>query len=667
MKKTFSILLALAMMASLTNCAHQSSRTDASGAPISTDPDAPQVTLKEVESFRLSDPEGPKVTDEELEQIPVEINPLVQKWIDYFQGKGRPHMERYLARSTRYMKLMKKILRQNGLPEDLVYIALIESGFSSKATSRAAAVGYWQFIKGTGKRYGMEISPLVDERRDPVLATQAAAEYFKGLYSVFGSWYLAMASYNVGENRVKREVMNHLTRDFWELARKRRFPKETINYIPKFIAAKLIGNNPEKYGFTEIEWLTPIEFEHVKVDRPVNLKAMAAKMDIDYDDLKQLNPKFKGEVAPLKGHSLELRVPPGQTQTGLVAAQASFVDRVEYIADAGETETYKVRSGDSLSTIARKYRTTIAWLRDVNDLKNGRKLRIGQRLSVPDRNGKKPTVVKYVAKAEKPEPAVEKESSEQATKAPEIVTKKGVFYVVQSGDTLSAIADDYNSSVEELRRMNKMSRGSVLRAGMKLRVPKDEGLPIDPSGTKAPENNVADNDRDDERNAPPVPMPAPLAKEPPTGNASVISENREPQSSDMPAHVVRPGDNLTTIAKKYGVTIQSIRKVNNLKKRSVLKVGSRLVIPADARPQTRSGNSSKNRRVVTGPSRTEISMRKAHRPRIHIVRRGENLTQIAEKYNVSLGALRVENNRVRSGGKLFIGSKLLIPSAQASR
>jgi membrane-bound lytic murein transglycosylase D len=675
MKKLFSILLALAMTASLTNCAHNVPQAN-NPAVVETNPDAPQVTLREVESFRVTDPEGPKVVDEELEQIPTEINPLVEKWIAYFQGKGRPHMERYLARSTRYMKLMKKILRQNGLPEDLVYIALIESGFSSHATSRAAAVGYWQFIKGTGKRYGMEINALVDERRDPVLATQAAAEYFKGLYSVFGSWYLAMASYNVGENRVKREVMNHLTRDFWELARKRRFPKETINYIPKFIAAKLIGNNPEKYGFTEIEWLTPIEFDHIKVDRSVNLKNMAAKMEIDYDDLKQLNPKFKGEIAPVKqGVGLELRVPIGATQTALVAAQASFVDKVEYIADAGETEMYKIRSGDSLSTIARKYHTTVAWLRDVNDMKNGRKLRVGQRIAVPDRSGRKNTT-KYVAKAEKPEkqPEVEKESSEKAMVNPEIVTKKGVFYVVQAGDTLSAIADDYSSSVEELRRMNKMSRGSVLKAGMKLRVPKDEGLPADPSGAKATEQ-VADADKEDDSKAPVVAKSVKTDSDSAAATGSgganstekVLVDSREPQSSgrDYPAHVVRPGDNLTTIAHKYGVSIQSIRKANNLKKRSVLKVGSRLVIPSEDRPQSRNNGNKSRHNIVVGPSKAEISMRKAHRPRIHIVRRGENLTQIAEKYNISLNALRGENRKIQ-GGKLFIGSKLLIPVANAA-
>jgi membrane-bound lytic murein transglycosylase D len=570
--------------------------------------DLPIVKLKEVDSFRVTDPEAPKIVAEEFEQIPVEINPLVEKWIDYFQGRGRPHMERYLARSTRYMKLMKTILAKNGLPEDLVYIAMIESGFSSKATSHAAAVGYWQFIRGTGKRYGLEISSMVDDRRDPVVSTQAAAEYFKGLYSVFGSWYLAMASYNVGENRVKREVMNHMSRDFWVLAHKKRFPKETINYIPKFIAAKLIGNNPEKYGFTEIDYMTPIEFEHIVVKKPVNLKLMAEKMNLDYDDFKQLNPKFKGEIAPLKGSELELRIPIGQRDLALASAQASFVDKVVYIADAGETVIYNVRSGDSLYSIARRYRTTVAWLKDTNDLKNGRKLRIGKRLMVPDRGGKSARVV---AKADK-RPR-QKEDTEKASKSPELVTSKGVFYLVQSGDTLSGIADDYNSTVEELRRMNKMSRGSILKAGMKLKVPKDEGLPKELAGAK-------------------------LEK---------LAGSREPQAVvrlNDDGHLIRPGDNLTSISKKYGVSIQAIRKANRLGKRAILKVGARLVIP------------------VPRQSRREGT--RVHRAKFHVVKRGENLHRIASKYNVPISAL-VSKNSINKNSKLFVGAKLMIPNAMA--
>lgn len=583
--------------------------------------ETPLVSLREVDSFRVTDPEPPKVVDSELDSIPTEVNPLVEKWIAYFQGKGRKHMERYLSRSTRYSKLMKKILRENGLPEDLIYIALIESGFSHKATSRAAAVGYWQFIRGTGRRYGMEINALIDERRDPVLSTQAAAEYFKGLYSVFGSWYLAMASYNVGENRVKREVMNHYTRDFWELAKKKRFPKETINYVPKFIAAKMIGNNPEAYGFTDVEYMTPVEFEHIKVDRPVNLRLMAEKMGLEYDDLKQINPKFKGEIAPLKGNALELRVPIGQTQVALAAANQSFVDKVEYVADAGETQIYKVRSGDSLYSIARKYRTTVAWLRDVNDIQKGRKLRIGQRLAVPDKAGRKPVAMKQVARTEKRE-----DDEQKATMSnPEVVTAQGVFYVVQPGDTLSAIADDYDSSVEELRRMNKLSKRSVLRVGLRLKVPKDEGkgLPSDPGNESGGKMKP------------------------------VASSVREPSSASKQTHVVRPGENLTVIAKKYGVSIQEIRRENKLGRRSVLRVGSRLTIPSGG-PQS----SQPSKKAVT------IAKRQKAKSKVHVVKRGENLSVIAEKYQVPVSALKDKNN-INRANKLFVGTRLMIPIASA--
>lgn len=607
------------------------------------------ATVKEVESFHVNDPEPntPKVVDQELETIPVEMNERVEQWIRYFQGRGRPHMERYLARSTRYMGLMKRILRQNGLPEDLIYIALIESGFSSRATSRAAAVGYWQFIRGTGKRYGLEINSMVDERRDPVLATQAAAEYFKGLYSVFGSWYLAMASYNVGENRVKREVMNNYTRDFWELARKRRFPKETINYVPKFIAAKIIGNNPEKFGFTEIDYEKPIEFELIKVQHALNLKTMAEKMGLEYDDFKQLNPKFRGEIAPPKGNgALELRVPAGMRDVGLIAARDAMVEKVEFIADAGETQTYKVRSGDSLHTIARKYRTTVAWLRDTNDIKAGRKLRVGQRLQVPDRSSG-PAKQTVVAKAK---PAPQKvEDQDKAAPNPEIVKNGVVYYLVQPGDTLSAIADDYDSTVNELRKMNKLTKGQVLKAGMRLKVPKDDGLPSDPSAVAS-------------------------------GGAGASKETPSVTGSSE-RHVVKAGENLTTIAKRYGVSIKALREVNELNNRSVLKVGASLVIPqvegqsglSNERGARRpaSGSIKSNRgnaqaRVVNSELKAKrIKSLKAKLSRIHVVRDGENLTQIASRYGVSVRGLK-QKNQLGAGSKILIGSKLLIPIAEAS-
>ncbi len=470
------------------------------------------ILLQDIDSFRLADPEPPVVKDKEFDEIPVEVNPKVQQWMAYFQGKGRKHMTRYLGRSTRYSSLMKRILRQNNMPEDLIYIALIESGFSSVATSRAAAVGYWQFIRGTGRRYGLEINKLIDERRDPVLSTQAAAAYFKELYGIFGSWYLAMASYNVGENRVLREVRRNYTRNFWEIARKKRLPKETINYIPKFIAAKIIASDPAKYGFDEVEYEKPIEFEHVTVDQPVNLKLMAQKMSMDYEELKKLNPKFRGEIAPLKQGKLELRVPFGQTSLAMNAAKDSFTTKVELIADNPDTTTYKVRRGDTLSTIARRFHTTQANLRDLNDLRKRQRLKVGSYLQVPER--------------------VPHQSSKQVAKSS--AAEGHSTHVVRSGESLSTIARKYGVSVQALRKANNLRRRSVLRAGNKLVIP----------GVTKPMN--------------------------------VESRHGD---SDIIVHVVRRGETLQNIARRYRVPIHMITRQNRLPRGSKLSLGSRLHIP----------------------------------------------------------------------------------------
>lgn len=416
----------------------------------------------DLEKFRVKDSEkqSAKVTEnQELESIPIEINEKVEMWIRYFQGRGRPHMERYLARSTRYEALMKKVLRDNKLPEDLFYIALIESGFSSSARSHASAVGYWQFIRGTGKRYKLDINKMVDERRDPVLATQAAAEYFRDLYSIFNSWYLSMAAYNVGEGRVIKVVRKYKTRDFWELSRhKRALPAETDNYVPKYIAAKLIAKNPDKYGFEGIDYMTPIEFDHVTLKEPVNLRLMAEKMNFNYEDFKDLNPKFKGEIAPLdKNNTLSLRIPAGTMEVAMAAASASVASLVDFVPDQVETQYYKVKRGDNLGSIARRYRTTVAYLRELNDFPRKKTIRVGQRIIVPDRT---PLIERRSTKGGK-----KKSSSSKVTTTSDI-------YVVKRGDTLASIANKFDLSVIELSKANGIKRKSKLRAGARLSIPR---------------------------------------------------------------------------------------------------------------------------------------------------------------------------------------------------
>lgn len=508
--------------------------------PTSPQADADQVdsapAVKDLQSYHLNEPEAPAVVVQEFENIPTEVNPMVDKWIGYFQGKGRRHMERYLSRSTRYEKLMKKVLRENGLPEDLFYIALIESGFSSSAVSHASAVGYWQFIRGTGKRYGLEISKVVDERRDPVLATQAAAEYFKGLYSMFGSWYLSMASYNVGENRVKKEVNKHETRDFWELSRKSRLPKETLNYIPKFIAAKMIAKDPEKYGFVELDYLAPIEYDTISLDKPVNMRVMAEKMNYNYEDFKALNPKFKGEVASLKANLLELRIPVGQRELAITAASESVADSVEYIADA-DTQAYKIRRGDTMGGIARRFRTTVAYLRDLNDLPRKRRLKVGSTIYVPDRRPLRDRGDRVAKTRTLPAKAVAgTELSKEGTK----------YHVVQSGDNLSTIARRYGTTIADLSRANNIQRGYLLKIGMKLKIP------------------GSDAGGSDEKSEP--------------NNKSAAEPGRSGQHRTL-IHVVKRGENLGGIAEKYKVAVRDLKKRNRIRNPASLMAGARIIIP----------------------------------------------------------------------------------------
>lgn len=404
-----------------------------------------------IEHFRVSEVAAENVVTpvhkiEELEIIPTEINESVEKWIRYFQGRGRPHMERYLLRSTRYEALMKKVLRDNKLPEDLFYVALIESGFSSQAFSHASAVGYWQFIRGTGKRYKLKINQLLDERRDPEKSTQAAAEYFKDLFQRFNSWYLAMAAYNVGEGRIDRVTKKYKTKDFWVLAKiKRALPTETDNYVPKYIAAKLIAKNPDKYGFEGIDYLPPIEFDHITVSQPINLRLMAEKMNLNYEDFKALNPKFKGEIAPLEAdNTLGLRIPPGSYEIALTASNESISDNVEYIADQKEIQVYKIKKGDTLSNLARRYKTTVAYLRDINDFSRKKKISVGKKIFVPDRTPLK-------------------------EKRPELAAKK--FHIVQRGDNVASIAKRYKTSVALLKKLNKLKSKSSLKVGARILLP----------------------------------------------------------------------------------------------------------------------------------------------------------------------------------------------------
>ena len=461
---TVPLIGALIAVTTLSSCASLFKRHPAVPSPAA--PAAPEIPLTA---------EGPSTTHDlsdagdDLIAIPLEVNRLVLQWIDYFQGRGREHMERYLARSSRYVPLMKDILKKEGLPEDLVYIALIESGFSSQARSTASAVGFWQFIKPTGKRYGLEVNSYVDDRRDFVRSTHAAADYFKGLYNLFGSWYLAIASYNVGENRVKNVVMKYHTRDFWALARDGKLPSETINYVPKFLAARLIAKAPEKYGFTDIDYQAPLAWADVDVDRSIDLRKLAAAIGVDPDDLRDLNPSYKRGVAFDKGGKLRLRVPVEMKEKALAAAAGASASNPRSYASVGDDEVsvYRIRRGDTLSSIARKFGTSSSKIRRLN---RGRvRLIAGMRLKVPGDAVGGAGMEELAPSAPKKKIRAPGRGLAQARPLSRLRGQK--VHIVRRGDTLIQIARRYRVSLTDLAVRNDLRRRAKIATGTRLEIP----------------------------------------------------------------------------------------------------------------------------------------------------------------------------------------------------
>lgn len=497
-------------------------------------------------------------------KIPMDYNQHVEKWMRYFQGRGRPLMETYLARSTRYLPMMKNVLRENGLPEELVYIPLIESGFSHKAHSHANAVGYWQFIRSTGKRFGLQVDTFVDERRDPVLSTRAAAEYFKALYNLHGSWHLAMASYNVGEARVKRAVTRYYTRDFWELIKKRRsLPPETKNYVPKFIAAAMIASEPEKYGFTSIDYHDPLSYDAVALTSPISISKLASNLNVDAEELRLLNPKFRTDFVPIsRGSETFVRIPVGRATDAMAALSLSTSAQPKILV--AENSFYRVRKGDNLSTIARKHRTTVSQLRRLNNLSNRTLLRVGRSIRVPDNGGDGIKLVYEEDAARTPSAS----TSQSAVPAMEVRDLE--YHVVRMGDNLTTISRRYGLTVAELLKLNNLSNRTILRRGQKLRVKPETASR---SATSRKEKGPALAAFKSET----------LAKSKAAKVQKEVSQKavRHVAASSAKAkkHTVRRGETMYDVSKRYGISLNELARANKLKLNHRVIAGQSLVIP----------------------------------------------------------------------------------------
>ena len=284
--------------------------------------------------------------------VPIQMNKQVRAYLVYFSTERKAVITRYLARSTRYLPMIKEVFREAGLPEDMAYLAMIESGFNNRAYSPAAACGMWQFIKGTGLRYGLAIDSYVDERRDPEKATRAAAQYLLDLYKQFGSWYLAAASYNCGEGRVQRELNQSNHKNFWELSANMCLPTETKNYVPQMIAATIIAKNPEKFGFKNVPYLPPVKYDKVPVTEPTSLVAASVAVNVPADEVTDLNPELLRGVTPPDAPSYALNLPPSSKEKFL---KNITIARIEHPAVASSPiRTASRSSGRSYASSSSK-------------------------------------------------------------------------------------------------------------------------------------------------------------------------------------------------------------------------------------------------------------------------------------------------------------------------
>ena len=309
--------------------------------------------------------------------IPIVINDKVVQFIQFFQTTIRDKFVTWLARSNKYIPFMKNLLKEHGLPEDLVYLSLIESGFDPYAYSRSKAVGLWQFIYVTGKRYGLRVNWWVDERRDPEKSTIAAAKYLKDLYGMFDCWYLAAAGYNAGEYKIINAMKRYRTEDFWKLTKYQYLKRETKDYIPQMIAAALITKNPERYGFTEVEYQGPLRYEKVKVPELTDLSSVAKACETSLEEIKDLNPELQRGVTPPNESDYEIKIPFGEKDL--------FLENFETLKPLEKFpfKTHLVKKGDTLLKIAKLYRVDLEPLLEINHLNKKSQVSKGMTLLIP--------------------------------------------------------------------------------------------------------------------------------------------------------------------------------------------------------------------------------------------------------------------------------------------
>jgi membrane-bound lytic murein transglycosylase D len=463
--------------------------------------------------------------------LPLMMTDQVAGYISYFSNRGRGTFERAFARSGRYHDMMVSILKQEGVPQDLIYLAQAESGFHPLAVSRVGARGIWQFMGSRAKGYGLQHSMWVDDRQDPEKSTRAAAHHLKDLYAQFGDWYLAMAAYNSGPGTVQAAVRRTGYADFWELYRRNVLPKETRNYVPIILAVTIMTKNLSQYGFDDVSMDEPVAYDAVTINYPVDLHLVAECVDATPAQLQELNPSLLRLTTPRVG-TFEIHLPPG--------TKGQYQDAIAAIPNDMRLwwRYHKVQPGDTLASLSRSYRVTTKSIATANHLE-GTELEADTKVIIPVAAGKHP-------------------ASDTATYARRITR-----YRVHKGDTVETVAENFGVSAQMVRRWNGLPRGDSLRGRKVLAL----HLPVTPSTEPASTtSNSAGHPRKTGQTAS-TSVPA---------DPSANSSTEDAPGTTVLRHTVRSGETLYSIATTYKTTVAALKRNNG--NVAVLRPGMILIV-----------------------------------------------------------------------------------------
>ena len=495
--------------------------TDANGVPqIAPDQQGQPSPLDEINAITSAGEGAPPPSTEaglranaerELQgvqhDIPLTINDQVLSFVNFFQTpRGRAIVETGLRRAGRYREMIERVLADEGMPGDLIYLAQAESAFQPQALSRAGARGLWQFMAYRGKQYGLEHSWWVDERQDPEKATRAAAQHLRDLYDMFGDWYLVMAAYNSGPGTVQHAVERTGYADFWELYKLNVLPQETRNYVPIILALTLIAKDPARYGI-DVMPDQPVEIDRVQPGHPVDLRLVSETIDVDLDALRLLNPQLLRLVTP-NDPRFVLRIPSGKAE--------EFEQGMAQIPPENwvSWRRHRLEEGETLTSVAKKYRVTVASLAKVNGLEEHDRPAVDTNLIIPGAAPSQPTLGAVIR------------------------------YSARRGDTLESVADQFNVTAAELKKWNGM-RSDHLAAGMRLRIyPGVSGPTLAKASTT-------------------VVRPA---------------AESQAKVGQAVTHRVREGETLWSIAQAYQTTIDALRSGNRFLFSRSLQAGDILTI-----------------------------------------------------------------------------------------